>query len=48
MLKPGNYKAVLDFSKINVSSGVYFYTIIISDNKSKQVFKETKKMIYNK
>jgi len=48
MLKPGNYKAVLDFSKIIISSGVYFYTIIISDNKSKQVFKETKKMIYNK
>ncbi|MCX6159918.1 MAG: T9SS type A sorting domain-containing protein, partial [Ignavibacteriae bacterium] len=40
MLKPGNYKAVLDFSKIIISSGVYFYTIIISDNKSKQVFKE--------
>jgi hypothetical protein len=48
MLNPGNYKAVLDFSKINVSSGVYFYTLIISDNKLKQVFKETKKMIYNK
>ncbi len=48
-LNTGNYKAVLDFSKMSsLSSGVYFYTLKVFDEKSKQVFNETKKMMYNK
>ncbi len=45
----GNYKAVLDFSKISsLPSGVYFYNLKVLDERSKQVFNETRKMIYSK
>ena len=47
-LNTGNYKAVLDFSKDNLSSGTYFYKLIVSDINSKQIFLETKKLTYIK
>ncbi len=43
-----NYKAVIDFGKLNVSSGVYFYTLKVVDERSTQIFNQTKKMIFNK
>jgi photosystem II stability/assembly factor-like uncharacterized protein len=51
-LSTGNYKTVLDFSKNSasgvLSSGVYFYELKVIDDQSKQLFKETKKLIYAK
>jgi len=48
-LNKGNYKAILDFSKMSsLSSGIYFYNLKVIDERSKQVFNETKKMIYSK
>jgi hypothetical protein len=47
-LNIGNYRTVLDFSRIELSSGIYFYTLKISDDNEKKLFFETKKMIYTK
>ena len=47
-LNTGNYKAVLDFSKDNLSSGTYFYKLMVSDNNSRQIFLETKMLTYIK
>lgn len=47
-LNSGNYKAVLDFSKKELSSGTYFYTLNISNKQSKRIFLETKKMTFIK
>ncbi|MBE2216564.1 MAG: T9SS type A sorting domain-containing protein, partial [Ignavibacteria bacterium] len=44
----GTYKAVLDFGKINVTSGVYFYKLSITDGSSKTLFTESKKLVYIK
>lgn len=47
-LTVGNYKTVIDFAKLNVSSGVYLYTLRIEDNKSKELYQKTRKMSYVK
>jgi photosystem II stability/assembly factor-like uncharacterized protein len=47
-LAAGNYKTILDLSKINLSSGLYFYVMKVSDNQNKQIFSDTKKMLYIK
>jgi photosystem II stability/assembly factor-like uncharacterized protein len=47
-LGAGIYKSYLDFSRSNLSSGVYFCRLVISDGRQKQIFSQTKKMIYNK
>lgn len=44
----GVYKALLDFGKLNVSSGAYFYKITITEGSSKTLFTETKKLVYIK
>ena len=44
----GTYKAVLDFGKINVTSGVYFYKVSVSDGSAKIFFTESKKLVYIK
>jgi photosystem II stability/assembly factor-like uncharacterized protein len=44
-LNTGNYKVILDFSKVNLSSGIYFCKLEVNDLKNNQVFVETKKMM---
>jgi photosystem II stability/assembly factor-like uncharacterized protein len=45
----GNYKAIIDFEKINISSGVYFYELKISDNNnSNLLYTKSLKMVYLK
>jgi hypothetical protein len=46
-LNPGNYKKIADFSKLNLSSGIYFYELISVD-RNKNIYRDTKKMIYLK
>jgi photosystem II stability/assembly factor-like uncharacterized protein len=41
----GTYKSVLDFGKLNLSSGVYFYRISVVSPNSNSLFTETKKMV---
>jgi photosystem II stability/assembly factor-like uncharacterized protein len=41
----GTYKSVLDFGKLNLSSGVYFYRLSVVSPKSNSLFTETKKMV---
>jgi photosystem II stability/assembly factor-like uncharacterized protein len=43
---PGTYK--ISFNGSDLSSGVYFYTLFISDFKNNLIYKETKNMIYLK
>ena len=43
---PGNYN--IEFNGKGLTSGIYFYRIIITVEKSKNVFSETKKMILTK
>jgi len=43
---PGTYKISFDGS--DLSSGIYFYTLFISDLKNNNIYKETKSMIYLK
>ncbi|MBS1552988.1 MAG: T9SS type A sorting domain-containing protein [Bacteroidetes bacterium] len=43
---PGNYN--FEFNGEGLSSGIYFYRILITDEKSKNVFIETKKLILTK
>ncbi|MDF0682570.1 MAG: T9SS type A sorting domain-containing protein, partial [Candidatus Nitrosocosmicus sp.] len=47
-LQAGNYKAVLDFSKKDLSSGTYFYTLTVNDGHSGHLFRDTKKLMYLK
>ncbi len=44
-LRIGNYRADIDFGKLNVASGVYFYELEASDTKTNMLYKETKKML---
>jgi hypothetical protein len=46
-LNSGNYKKIVDFSKFNLSSGIYFYELISVD-RNKNIYRDTKKMIYLK
>jgi|WetSurMetagenome_2_1015567.scaffolds.fasta_scaffold100354_2 photosystem II stability/assembly factor-like uncharacterized protein len=45
-LNSGNYKVMLDFSTLNLPSGVYFYVLSITDEKQNQVFSQSRKMVY--
>jgi photosystem II stability/assembly factor-like uncharacterized protein len=47
-LEPGNYKLRLDFSSLNLPSGIYFYKFLAVDEKLTQLFSQTKKLIYIK
>jgi len=42
----GTYKTVVDFGKLNISSGVYLYRLSVTGANSKSIYMETKKMIY--
>jgi photosystem II stability/assembly factor-like uncharacterized protein len=44
----GNYISRLDFGKMNISSGVYFYKLEVSGINNNKLFSQTKKMIYSK
>jgi len=48
LLNTGNYKVVIDFSKVNLSSGIYFCRLNIWDNNYLRLFTDTKKMMYVK
>jgi photosystem II stability/assembly factor-like uncharacterized protein len=41
----GTYKSVLDFGKLNLSSGVYYYRLSVVSPNSNSLFTETKKMV---
>ena len=43
---PGNFN--IEFNGEGLTSGIYFYRLIITDEKSKNVYSETKKMILTK
>jgi photosystem II stability/assembly factor-like uncharacterized protein len=48
-IKTGNYKAVIDFDKLNVSSGAYFYRLIVTDETGKEIkYNKAMKMVYLK
>jgi photosystem II stability/assembly factor-like uncharacterized protein len=47
-LTAGNYISRLDFGKLNISSGVYFYKLEVSGINNNKLFSQTKKMIYSK
>jgi hypothetical protein len=46
--KRGVYDFTLNMSNLNLSSGFYYYTLIVSETNSNQIFKETKTMSYIK
>jgi len=46
--KTGVYDVNLDMNKLNLSSGVYYYTLTVNESNSNQVFKQTKVMSYIK
>lgn len=46
--KRGVYDINLDMNKLNLSSGIYFYTLNVRESNSNNVFKETKVMNYIK
>ena len=48
LLNRGNYKVTLDFSTLNLPSGVYFYTLRTIDERQNQMFNQSRKMIYLK
>jgi photosystem II stability/assembly factor-like uncharacterized protein len=45
---PGEYKIKPDFSKLNLSSGIYFYKLLVTDNNLNYKYSDTKKAIYLK
>ncbi|MBI5402766.1 MAG: T9SS type A sorting domain-containing protein [Ignavibacteriae bacterium] len=47
-MKSGNYKIVLDFSRWNLSSGVYFYRFEALNIRDNIIFSQTKKMLFVK
>ncbi len=47
-LRIGNYRADIDFGKLNVASGVYFYELEASDIKTNMLYKDSKKLVYTK
>jgi len=46
--EPGNYKLSLDFSSLNLTSGIYFYKFLAVDGVGNRLFSETKRMVYMK
>ena len=46
--KRGLYDVTLNMNNYNLSSGIYFYTIIANESNSNQIFKETRVMNYIK
>jgi hypothetical protein len=46
--KRGMYDITLDMNKLNLSSGIYLYTITATETNSNKVFRETKLMNYIK
>ena len=46
--KRGVYDITLDMNNLNLSSGIYFYSINVKELYSNKVFKETKVMNYIK
>jgi photosystem II stability/assembly factor-like uncharacterized protein len=47
-MQSGNYKIVLDFSRWNLSSGVYFYRFEALNRNDNIIFSQTKKMLFIK
>jgi photosystem II stability/assembly factor-like uncharacterized protein len=47
-LEPGNYKLRLDFSSLDLPSGIYFYKFIVASDNLKYLYTDVKKMIYLK
>jgi hypothetical protein len=45
-LEVGTYKSVIDFGKMNLSSGVYLYRLSVMGTNSESIYMETRKMIY--
>lgn len=46
--KQGTYEVSLNVSSLNISSGTYIYSITVSDNNMRNIFKENKIMSYIK
>ncbi len=46
--EPGNYKLRLDFSSLNLTSGIYFYKFLAVDGENQKLYSQTKKMLYIK
>ena len=44
----GNYKLRLDFSSLNLPSGVYFYKFLAVNSRGEKQYSETKRMMYVK
>jgi hypothetical protein len=47
-LNIGNYKAVINFSKLDVASGIYFYTLNAATIQNNKFYTKSKKMVYVK
>ena len=47
-LKTGNYKTAIDFEKLNISSGIYFYELKVSSDNNNIIYTESLKMVYLK
>jgi photosystem II stability/assembly factor-like uncharacterized protein len=48
LLTYGSYKAIVDFGRLNLASGVYFYRLTAKGLKGTDLYLETKKMIFIK
>jgi hypothetical protein len=47
-LTAGSYKITLDFDRLGISGGIYFYRLEVFNLKDNQIYKSTKKLIYLK
>ena len=47
-MRAGKFRITLDFEKLGVSSGIYFYKIVINNSSKGSYFVSTKKMIFSK
>jgi hypothetical protein len=47
-LTAGSYKITLDFDRLGISGGIYFYRLEVFNLKDSRIYKSTKKLIYLK
>jgi hypothetical protein len=48
LLSFGTYKSVLDFGRLNLSSGVYYYRLSVMSANQNKLYSETKKLVFIK